>query len=281
MIFMIALLFSCNLLQGNDIDVTIEAGNLITFKQINPSSYGKNGDSFYLSETEITNKQFKAFLDSTGLKKGDEAILKMVKEEKPLPLNAIYEIEAPHLCWVKNDYPKGKGDHPVVLISLRQAVKFCDWLNKNHGKRGMIYRLPTYSEWLVAAYGGGRNYPWGNEPRHEAYKIKKENLRQPSFTFNLSTESVKARTHGVSPEGILGLWGNVSELIIKDGDLPFKLEGVGADTIWMGGSYKDEKIKPKQTYWGYFHGPNSRADYIGFRVILCAKGQGSKNHDIK
>ncbi len=53
------------------------------------------------------------------------------------------------------------ANRPVVYVSWHDAVKYCEWLSKQRGKR---VRLPTEAEWEYAARGGlsGKKYPWGD-----------------------------------------------------------------------------------------------------------------------
>ena len=52
---------------------------------------------------------------------------------------------------------------PVVAVSWREAVRYCEWLSAVTSKR---FRLPTEAEWERAARGGreGELYPWGDTP---------------------------------------------------------------------------------------------------------------------
>ncbi len=86
-------------------------------------------DSFYLDRYEITNKQYKDFVASTG--------------------------HSPPLMWQNGAYPAGKGDHPVVYVSWLDAVAYARWIGK---------RLPTELEWEKAARGAnGYQWPWGDQ----------------------------------------------------------------------------------------------------------------------
>jgi formylglycine-generating enzyme required for sulfatase activity len=85
-------------------------------------------DSFYLDQYEVTNEQYKAFVEATRY---------------PPPLH-----------WTNGMYPEGTAAHPVTYVSWDDAQAYAQWAGK---------RLPTAEEWEAAARGlQGQTYPWGS-----------------------------------------------------------------------------------------------------------------------
>jgi iron(II)-dependent oxidoreductase len=127
---------------------------------------------FYMDRTEVTNEQYKAFLEASGYK-------------PKWPENFLRH-------WNGSTYPVGESRHPVVWISFEDARAYTAWAGK---------RLPTEEEWQKAAQGtDGRAWPWGN-----LYDPAKANMDSNH------TKPVGSYPNGASPYGCLDMIGNVWE----------------------------------------------------------------------
>lgn len=257
----------------------------LVFRKISPSRDGLDYPDFFMLETEVTNAQFKEYLNTNKKTKDDADVLRVIKEREKSGAFSTgdipYRIEDETTIWRKGNYPKALANHPVTLITLHDATAFCTWLTEQHPGRG-IFRLPTWNEWMIAAYGRTRKYPWGEEWKnnrvHMSYGFSHDMLFENGEvvvkdSLPKRTESVTARPQGRTPEGLYGMLGNVEEYIMEGEPTSKNYFNLGCR--WMGGGFttgslaeKDECVLPRQDYWGYSHHATARECDLGFRVIL-------------
>jgi formylglycine-generating enzyme len=198
-------------------------------------------DGFWMDATEVTNAQFRKFVEATGYittaeRKPDWEELKLqLPSGTPRPHDSLLEsgslvftppsqkvsLSDPSRwwSWKKNanwrqpqgegSSIKGKDDHPVVHISWFDAVAYCQWAGK---------RLPSEAEWEFAARGGLKStiYPWGNEKPETG--SPKANTWQGSFPdMNTSWDKHKlsspVRSFPANKYGLYDMAGNVWEWV--------------------------------------------------------------------
>lgn len=119
--------------------------------------------SFYMSQTEITNIQYQEFLYDLK-KKGDLENYKaaMIDTAK---WNTAFSWE---MSKYSDYYHKHSAyrDYPVVNITKEGAELYCKWLSKKYdsisgGEMSLTFRLPTRKEWVYAAKGDLKVSPYG------------------------------------------------------------------------------------------------------------------------
>jgi dienelactone hydrolase len=117
---------------------------------------GPVGD-FFIDQYEVTNKQYKQFVDAGGYRDRKYWEQTFAKEGKELPWQAgmaelVDQTSRPGpATWQAGDYPKGQDDYPVSGVSWYEAVAYAKYAGKT---------LPTSQHWEVAA-----GFTRGSRPR--------------------------------------------------------------------------------------------------------------------
>src|SRR6218665_3204877 len=68
---------------GRPVPISIGPGQTLVFHRVSPAAEQLDYPDFYVQETEVTNAQFKAFLDATRRTKDDADVLRIVREREP------------------------------------------------------------------------------------------------------------------------------------------------------------------------------------------------------
>ena len=117
---------------------------------------------FEMGAHEVTNGQFRAFVEATGYLTEAE---RDVGGGFGIDFERAEVVQDPRHNWRDPGFPgfTPGPEHPVLMISWNDAEAFCRWLSE---KEGRVYRLPTEAEWEYAARGGTTT-PWwsGSDPR--------------------------------------------------------------------------------------------------------------------
>lgn len=187
--------------------------------------------SFYLDIREVTNQDYKQFVDATG---------------HSVPKN-----------WKSNgSYAPDEAMLPVTYVTWDDATSYAKWSGK---------RLPTEAEWEFAARGGNKGYlyPWGDQWSPGFANVDRKGQRKPS--------PVRSFEKDISPFGIYDLAGNVSEWVQDNYSERYGANPDRRLRVYRGGNFLDAPEKGTNTYrWADFPGdiPDDQILRVGFR---CAK----------
>ncbi len=224
-------------------------------------------NDYFIDKYEVSNQEYKEFINAGGYLKKQYWQHPLVKEGKPVAwedaLNEFKDrtgLPGPR-DWSNQNFPEGKADFPVVNISWYEAAAYAAFRGK---------QLPTIFQWEKAARNGNvsvlaSSMPWGLFYPGDPLE------RRANFNIN-GTQPVNSSEFGMSPFGSYNMAGNVSEWCLNE---------VSTGYAATGGAWG----LPSYTFAQYANYPGLySSDKVGFRCVVNSSGatgdQGGMHIDI-
>lgn len=274
-------------------------------------NYAEIMDSLYLPPELWYNGEIKldvsklvyayTWFDAEGAAAESKRSRKQFIDRKPFIKKEEIEIYPDTTVWIKdfvysynepmhNDYFSHPAyqDYPVVGISWKQAVAFCNWrtnfknsFQRDKGKPNVSkFRLPNEAEWEYAARGGipAGTYPWGSPYMLNDRACFLANFKplRGDYAVDQAVYTVEAKSYEPNDYNLYNMAGNVAEWTNSSYD-PSAYEYVSslnpnmsfdneARKVVRGGSWKDVAYFLRVSSRDYEYSDTARS-YIGFRTV--------------
>ena len=198
--------------------------------------YVEGPDGFFIDRYEVSNKQYKEFVDKGGYRNKDYWKNEFIKDGKILTWDEAVTFftdksgrPGPY-TWEAGDYPEGKDDYPVSGISWYEAAAYAEYAGKS---------LPASDHWYYAAW--------------EMITFQSKII--PISNFNNKGPEALGKNKGVSWFGTYDMAGNVREWCWNETPSGHAIRG-GA---WNDASYLFEFMAQAQSF--------DRSEKNGFRCV--------------
>jgi len=215
----------------------------------------------YIGIYPVTNSLFEIFIEQTGYvttseQKGFGRVYHSRFKKNATGSTwkkSVGSEDVKGACWYKpsgsDSTLHGKRNHPVVQVSVNDAVAFASWIGR---------RLPTEAEWESAARTDlGYIYPWGDE-----FNISAFNIEQSGFSDTCSVDEYDAFANEFK---IIDMLGNVMEWTSDMETQPFQSQKKTSYCIAKGAAW-NSKNDATISARGLFK-PGFTSNTIGFRCI--------------
>jgi dienelactone hydrolase len=207
--------------------------------------YLTDGYGFYMDRHEVTNKQYKKFVDAGGYKRPEYWKNDFVYDGKKIGWEEAVSLFTDKTgrpgpaTWEAGDYPDGRGNYPVSGVNWYEAAAYAEYAGKS---------LPTGDHWDTGAgfhisdvysFFGSRLYPLSN--------------------FNGKGPDPVMMNQGITFFGAFDMAGNVREWCWNETNL---------GRLFCGGGWSDVTY----TYSDWNHlSPFDRSPQNGFRCVKYIK----------
>lgn len=241
-------------------------------------------DTYYIDKYEVTNAQFKEFVEATGYvtdaeRKGKGEVWNPRENSAYLRLNNFTDVNwrNPHVWRTSDDRPHpeawenyklaDKMNHPVVQISWNDAQAYAKWAGK---------RVPTEAEWEKAARGiDERKFSWGN-----IFDLDIDGVTVHANIGSDEPMSVGCFPTGISPYGVYNMTGNVQEWVANWYASDYYTHSpksnptgpeIGEFRVIRGGSWRHIKSHHVLNTSRAYQVPNYSSNFVGFRCAWSPK----------
>ena len=211
-------------------------------------SYGpKKVDEFLLDRHEVTNQQYKAFVDAGAYSTRSYWQHPFYVEGKEISFEDAMQRFVDQTgrqgpaTWEAGNYPNGQEEHPVSGVSWYEASAYAAWAKK---------KLPTIFDWSAAA------------------ETSRTEFIVPLSNFNGKGTTKVGSSPGFSAFGIYDIAGNVREWCGNETD-PRGFRFI------MGGGWNDETYSFNDAYT---QSEMDRSHANGFRCIRELAGEAKDLH---
>ncbi len=254
---------------------------------------------FYMDETEITNNEYRQFVDAIRQDSSDiigpEYIMtKLYPDTTVWMRDFSYHMGDPMMEYYYT-HP-AFDEYPVVGVNWFAAKYFCKWRTRlknayqteNEQAPYPNFRLPSEAEWEYASRGGRdlATYPWGGPYVRNTKGCMLANFKPGRGDYYSDGFSYTAPTGAFFPNdfGLYDMAGNVSEWcedayyeasvpVVWDLN-PIYFNDNEPRKIVRGGSWKDIPYF-LETGTRNFEYQDSARSYIGFRCAMVYLGRSS------
>ncbi len=207
-------------------------------------------DNYFIDKYEVSNADFKKFIQAGGYLKEEYWKYKFKKNGKEIPWQEAMKlfIDRTNLngprSWVNQNYPAGKEKYPVTDITWYEAAAYAEFLGKS---------LPTVYQWEKAARNGVPNYHSTSMPWGLIYALDDISGRT-NFNSN-GTVPVDKFDFGISYYECYNVAGNVKEWCLNKSTDGF---------VYADGSYQDSNyvFGTFKSFDGFYSSPA-----LGFRCV--------------
>lgn len=201
--------------------------------------------SFCISRNLVTNQEYQEFVRAT--KHNLPRISKTEYQKQGFLVHPYAKVQK--FLWHNGTYPINTEEHPVVLISYKDALAYAEWKGR---QTGFSYRLPTAVEWEKASRGeDGKYFPWGNSWRDDSTNAATSGL---NYTSAIASFPLSRSEYGVED-----MAGNVFEYTST-------LKWQGTHVVMKGCSWDDLPGFCRSAYH-HTRPVNSKHILFGFRLV--------------